>query len=341
MKLIRILSVNILILIFFLIIIEIFFGYWFKKENFGIYMRKERKINWQTNSSFYGENYNFFYKRNFWGFRGNEFDPKDVKIIFQGGSTGNQRFTPENLTIVGFLNERLKKEKINMKIYNASTDGKSVNGYINDFKYWFTKIPNFNPEFVIFYIGINDRFDNNVDREFLDNKVSEKKIDQIKDYIKNNSFFADKFKKIKNKYFPKNTFAYDLGNNSLYNDFNFVDFEAALEIHKKLDNEDLILIKNFRSKLNKLKLIINKNNLKPIFISQVMYDGLKDKKLFLVNNELKKFANDNNFFLIRLDKILQMTENDFFDKAHTTPQGSKRIAEKIFPNLVKYLKENN
>lgn len=304
-------------------------------------MRKERKINWQTNSSFYGENYNFFYKRNFWGFRGNEFDPKDVKIIFQGGSTGNQRFTPENLTIVGFLNERLKKEKINMKIYNASTDGKSVNGYINDFKYWFTKIPNFNPEFVIFYIGINDRFDNNVDREFLDNKVSEKKIDQIKDYIKNNSFFADKFKKIKNKYFPKNTFAYDLGNNSLYNDFNFVDFEAALEIHKKLDNEDLILIKNFRSKLNKLKLIINKNNLKPIFISQVMYDGLKDKKLFLVNNELKKFANDNNFFLIRLDKILQMTENDFFDKAHTTPQGSKRIAEKIFPNLVKYLKENN
>ena len=28
----------------------------------------------------------FFYKRNFWGFRGEEFDPKDVKIIFEGGS---------------------------------------------------------------------------------------------------------------------------------------------------------------------------------------------------------------------------------------------------------------
>ena len=71
-------------------------------------MRKERKVNWQTTSSFYGKEYNFFYKRNFWGFRGEEFDPKDVKVIFEGGSTGNQRFTPENLTIVGLLNESFK-----------------------------------------------------------------------------------------------------------------------------------------------------------------------------------------------------------------------------------------
>ena len=41
-----------------------------------------------------------------------------------------------------------------IKIYNASTDGKSVNGYINDFNFWFPKIPNFNPKYVIFYIGI-------------------------------------------------------------------------------------------------------------------------------------------------------------------------------------------
>ena len=39
--------------------------------------------------------YKFFYKRNFYGFRGDEFDPKDVKIVFEGGSTGNQRFTSQ------------------------------------------------------------------------------------------------------------------------------------------------------------------------------------------------------------------------------------------------------
>ena len=72
-----------------------------------------------------------------------------------------------------------------------------------------------------------------------------------------------------------------------------------------------------------------------------MYDGLKDKNLFLVNNELKNFALENNHYLIALDEILIMKENDYFDTAHTTPQGSKRIASKIFPLILKFLKENN
>ncbi len=304
-------------------------------------MRKERKINWQSTSSFYGKEYNFFYKRNFWGFRGEEFNPKDIKVIFEGGSTGNQRFTPENLSIVGLLNDSFKKLNFDLTIYNASTDGKSVSGYINDFNFWFTKIPNFNPKYVIFYIGINDRFNNLDNKHFLDNKISEQKFDQLKDYIKNNSFFYDKFKFIKNKYFPKNTFAYDLSDNSLYENYEYIDYQTALKMHKNIDEENLILIKNFRSKLEKLNLIVKDLQIKPIFINQLMYDGLKDKKLFLVNNELKNFALENNYYLIPLDEILNMKTNDYFDTAHTTPQGSKRIAEKIFPYLLEFFKENN
>jgi len=304
-------------------------------------MRKERKINWQTTSAFYGKDYNFFYKRNFWGFRGEEFNPKDIKVIFEGGSTGNQRFTPENLSIVGLLNDSFKKLNYDLTIYNASTDGKSVSGYINDFNFWFTKIPNFNPKYVIFYIGINDRFNNLNSKDFLDNKISEQKIDQLKDYIKNNSFFFDKFKLIKNKYFPKNTFAYDLSNNSLYENYDYVDYQTALKMHKNIDEETLTLIKNFRSKLEKLNLIIKNLQIKPIFINQLMYDGLKDKKLFLINNELKNFALKNNYYFIPLDEILDMKKNDYFDAAHTTPQGSKRIADKIFPFLLEFFKENN
>ena len=74
-------------------------------------MRKERKINWLTTSNFNKKKYDFFYKRNYWGFRGEEFDPKNVKVIFEGGSTGNQRFTPEELTIVGLINQKLKLQK--------------------------------------------------------------------------------------------------------------------------------------------------------------------------------------------------------------------------------------
>ena len=44
---------------------------------------------------------------------------------------------------------------------------------------------------------------------------------------------------------------------------------------------------------------------------------------------------------IKKDEILTMKKQDFFDTAHTTPQGSKRIAETIFPLLIKFFEENN
>ena len=94
MKSLKVFIFNLLIFLILISLLELFFGYWFKKENFGFYMRKERKINWKTTSNFKDQKFEFFYKRNYWGFRGEEFNPRDIKIIFQGGSTGNQRYTP-------------------------------------------------------------------------------------------------------------------------------------------------------------------------------------------------------------------------------------------------------
>ena len=336
-KFLKIFIYNLIIFFSLIILIEIFFGYWFKDENFGIYMRKERKINWITESTFFGKNHKFFYKRNYWGFRGEEFEPKNVKIIFEGGSTGNQRYTPEDLTIVGLINEKFKTKNYDLKIFNASTDGKSLNGYINDFEYWFPKIPNLKPEYVIFYLGINDTFAN--DRYYLDYKISETKIDRVKDYIKNNSFIIDKYKIIKNNYFPKNTLSYDLSDNSLYKNFKYVNFVSAKELHKNKNDKDLALIKKFQFKLNKLNSIIKKNNINPIFVTQIRFDGLKDKKLYLINNELKNFSNINNYYLVPLDELLTMEINDYYDPVHTTPQGSAKIAKIIFENIVEYLKK--
>ncbi len=341
MNFLKTISYNLLFFFLSIVLIEIFFGYWFKNENFGIYMRKERKINWQTTSIFNGKEYNFFYKRNYWGFRGEEFDPKNVKIIFEGGSTGNQRYTPEELTIVGLINKEFENLNQDIKIFNASTDGKSVNGYINDFNFWFPKIPELNIKYVIFFVGINDRFIYNYEESFWDNKISKKKIDQIKDYIKNNSFFVDKFKFLKNKYFPTNTLAYDFKNKLLYNDFEFIDYSKASILHKILNDDDLNFVNQFRKRLVNIKYLIQENNIKPVFITQLKFDGVKEKRLFLINNEVKKFAKKNDYFLIPLDEILSMQIDDYYDELHTTPQGSKRIAKKIFPFLLNFFEENN
>ena len=330
---------NLIILLVLLVLGESIFGYWFTKDNFGIYMKSERDKNWKTSSTFNNKEYSFFYKRNFYAFRGDEFNPKNVKVIFEGGSTSNQRFTPENLTIVGQLNQKFLSEKINVNIYNASTDGKSLRGIIYDFIHWFPRINNLNPEYVIFYLGINEHLvvDESAVHQF-DLNIEKKKFDRFRDYIKNNSFFYRRYMKIKKKYFPKDTSGYFFNNEKLYDNFTYTSYNQAKNFKREISEKDNKLLIQLDKRLLALKNIVKSNNLIPIFITQVVYDGLRDQKLFLVNERLKKFSIHNNYHLIKLDEIIEMELDDFYDTAHTTPKGSKKIAETIYPYLVKFLK---
>ncbi len=335
---IKITIYNFIILIFIFSIFEMIFGYWFKKDNFGIHMRNERNKNWKTTSRFNDKEYNFFYKRNFYGFRGGEFDPKDVKIIFNGGSTSNQRYTPENLTIVGLINRKFKKDGIKIKVYNAATNGKSLRGIIYDFNFWFKKIDNFKPQYIILYLGINERtLAHKLDEKQFDIRVKDKKIDQLKDYFKNNSFTYSKYIQIKNKYFPKNTSGYFLDYSDLYKDFRYFDYNQAKRRNYEFNNEEKLILNQLERRLEILKEIFSKERIKPIIITQVEYNGLSNKKLFLVNEFLKKYSIENNIDIIKLDEMIEMELNDFYDKVHTTPSGSKRIADVIYPELKKLL----
>ena len=330
---------NLIILLVLLVLGESIFGYWFTKDNFGIYMKSERDKNWKTSSTFNNKEYSFFYKRNFYGFRGDEFNPKNVKVIFEGGSTSNQRFTPENLTIVGQLNQKFLSEKINVNIYNASTDGKSLRGIIYDFIHWFPRINNLNPEYVIFYLGINEHLVGDGSGVYqFDLNIEKKKFDRFRDYIKNNSFFYRRYMTIKKKYFPKDTSGYFFNNEKLYDNFTYTSYNQAKNFKREISEEDNKLLIQLDKRLLVLKNIVKSNNLIPIFITQVVYDGLRDQKLFLVNERLKKFSIHNNYHLIKLDEIIEMELDDFYDTMHTTPKGSKKIAETIYPYLVKFLK---
>ena len=83
--------------------------------------------------------------------------------------------------------------------------------------------------------------------------------------------------------------------------------------------------------------MLDVRKIKPIIITQIEFDGLKNQKLFLVNEKLKEFSSNNNIPIIKLDEIIEMELNDFYDTVHTTPKGSKKIAEKIYPYLKKIL----
>ncbi len=336
-KFFKLISINFLIIILLAIIFEIFFGYFFKENNFGYIMRSERQKDQIYEVIHNEKKYTFNYQRNFYGFRGKEIDPSEIKIVFEGGSTGNQRFTPEELTIVGLLNSKIKQYNKNLQIINASTDGKTTRGYVNDFIHWFSKLENFKPDYIIFYIGIND---SNISQDIrYDNPWREDVKSKLMDYFKNNSKIVELIKKVQFKYFNKEiTKEYGATKiiNNLYNDYQYINYSEATKLHVKANNKKLINI--FNERLNLLKYQINKFNFKPIFITQINFNGLSDSKLFAINEALKKFCIQNNYHIIKLDEIiLDLELNTFYDTMHTTPKGNKIIVEAIYPKLIQII----
>ena len=337
-KIIKILFINCIIFFSLIFIFEIFFGYWFKKDNFGFIMRFERQKQNYYETIHDEKKYRFYYKRNFYGFRGEEADPKNIKIVFLGGSTGNQRVTPENLTIVGLLNTKFNKDDYNFKIFNGSTDGKSTKGYANDFKYWFPKIPNFNPKIVIFYTGI---IDSNLSHdEKFDYPWRESAFEKFSDYVKNSSKIVELVKKIKFKYFAKLEREYGLATvgTDLYENFNYINYDQAKKIHNnKIPNE--LLLSQFEKKLEALDFYIIKYQIIPVFITQINYDGLSNYNLYLINEKLKEFCKKRNYNIIKLDeKIISLERKTFFDPEHTLIKGNKIIANKIYLDLLNIFK---
>jgi lysophospholipase L1-like esterase len=329
--------INLSIFVIFIGVIELIFGYWLKNNNFGIYMRSERNkvvkfsVNHHNNKKI-----DFIHKRNFYGFIGNDFDPSDVKVIFEGGSTGAEIWKPQEASIVENLNSLLSLDNIDKKIYNASVNGKSIRGYIYDFNHWFKRIPNFNPDYVIFYLGINDRkFPDDEIHRFFDQQHSTNFTKKIRDYIKNNSFFLEKIKKIENKYFPKNKIMYNKNKENLYNNFEYINYKNAKKLFSdNYNDKDIIYLQALKLRLKNLNKVIIDKKIIPIFITQIKFDGLSEKRLFLANEEVKKFAKKNNYKIIPLDELIDKIEKgDFFDEYHTTISGSKKIALKIYEYL--------
>ena len=107
---------NFLILFLFIVLVELVFGYWFDKDNFGPYMREHRMKNQPTLFNYEGETYNYNYKRNYYGFRGEDIEPEDIDAIIVGGSVIDERYKPDQFTITGYLNQNLKNSNYDFVI---------------------------------------------------------------------------------------------------------------------------------------------------------------------------------------------------------------------------------
>ena len=338
-KILSILIINFLVFAFLIIIIELSFGHWLKDNYFSHHMRGKRLQKIEFN--FERENFSkkVIFKRDYYGFRedyefDNRYDLSEIKIVFNGGSTGEEMYKPYDKTIVGNLNGLLKEQNLRYKIYNASLAGKSSRGKINDFNFWFNKLEDFNPEVMILYLGINDR--KIPKKRFHDNNAKLNLIEKFINHSSQNSFFWEKAKKIKDTYFTKKVSGYHLLDNESLKKIQkgFVSYSEAKNIFIETNLEEKNIIKNYKKNLNELKKIFYENKIVPIFITQINFEGNGDKILYFLNEALKEFCEKNDFYIIKLDeKITSPINHLFYDEIHVNNLGSLYISQLIYPEL--------
>ena len=350
LSLTKILIVNFLVFLISITIIEIFFGFWFSEHSFGPYMREHRLKKNHVVLSYNDIKYDYFYKRNYHGFRGEEIDPSQIEAVIIGGSTTDERYKPIEFSIAENLNVLLRKKGYNFKITNAGIEGQSTYGHIYNFKHWFPKLKNFSPKLYIFYIGINDfnfgpdqdeYFNSEGDGHVINPEASEVFFDTVK----SNSFFYDKLRIIKQKYYSTDKIVKYDHDSYLKNlkDFKYINYQQALELHsiKKLKIKYPKIISKYLNRVKILNSYVTKNNSTAIFINQVLATGNKHEKLFILNHSLIEYCKNTNMHCIDLAAQLNGKFNYWSDGTHTTGLGSKVVAETIIDDLIKIIKQEN
>ena len=124
--------------------------------------------------------------------------------------------------------------------------------------------------------------------------------------------------------------------------FRFLNYDEAIKKYniEKLTKEYELLINDYLSNIDKLANYSKLMNSKPIFINQLTENGNYNKKLFILNYSLINHCEKKNYDCIDLAKVLAGEDDFWWDGIHTTPKGSQKIADLIFPDLKKILEEN-
>lgn len=335
LNLFKLIFVNILIFLIFLVILELIFGSWFK-NNFKLRLSSERNINRVYKFDFNNHKGQSLYIRDNLGFRiaKNSTNPKDIDIVFAGGSTTNQKFLNYDETIVGILDDKIKK----YKFVNSGIDGMSIIGHINSFDFWYNKIENFNPSYFIFYIGVNDQFlfsENKIDRN-VDKLTEASKKAKIREYLESNSFFYKQFRILKSTLYLK--FGFNKGVNQV---------NKKTVVYHERDNDEFISYDNFSNKnidvkkkefyeslLEKLTNRVTEKKSKIIYLTQISGNGMNNN-LFLIASTIMKHCEKFQLICFNLAKEADLNYNDFYDGLHLNRDGSKKASNYIYNKLDK------
>ena len=354
---IKVMIFNLSLLLTLLFLLELIFGGWIFGnqinhqniiKNSDIKLSVEGLYNWPAEE--------IIYKRDEFGFRSKYNSINSIDIITVGGSTTDQRYISEGFTFQDVLRDQFYKNGKEVSIVNAGIDGQSTYGHLQNFDYWFNKIPNLKTKYFLFFIGVNDFF-----------VQSGPMGGDIHYHSVNNNVNQDLMKMIMSKSILYHFIKVLSGNITAYSydlrhEVNMPFSEIVWTSKLKTDNhKDLMktFLKDYEKRLIALLGRVKEYGAKSIIVTQSsrrVYDNsneiLKGQKDYmqwggklingtdyyyminLLHERTEKVANQSGALFIDLNQNLNFDlENDFYDHCHFSPSGADKIGKFLYKNL--------
>ena len=348
-NLLKIIFFNIIILLIGIFVLEIIFGNWIKHDNLNL-LNIPRSISMKYNIEglYPYHSKTITYTRDKYGLRGSFNSPDEIDILTVGGSTTDQRYISDGETWQDILQKEFKKIGKDIMLANAGIDGQSTYGHIKNFEWWFPNIPKLEPKYILFYIGINDFYVN--EGNGFDNIYYKK--NSIRNIIKEKSALYYFLRTLAGIY--KAQIKNKIGHRSInVNNYNW----TTIPLCKSYDKILKIRVKEYSERLEILCSQTKKIGSIPIFVTQPTYKykidkgeifGIDEKNLYdniqingvdyynmmrIFDDVIFNISNKNNSYFIDAAKSNIWQSNDFYDLAHMTPGGARKLGNLLFEKL--------
>jgi lysophospholipase L1-like esterase len=332
---------------------EIVFGTWVFGPDYGMLNipRDERRV--FDVSEFIPGYGPVVYSRDAYGFRGNSnARPEQIGVVVLGGSTTNERFISDQDTWVARLERNFRSADKPVRFANASLDGQTTIGHIAAVDLWLTKIPGFNPRYALIYVGINDMTVQNHDLHQFDAMMSPDPSRRLRQYLINHSALYNLFRTV------RGTLAANRAN--LMHGTAFLASSHWVPVREFEDPASLraslaVPLQNYSERLAILTERLRTIGAAPIFVTQTrgdykMVDGTLHQliarkadprstsnqslaMLQLFNDATLAHCARYSLVCVDLGGAIELTDGDFYDRLHTTPAGSAKIADFLYGEL--------
>ena len=343
-------------LLIVIVTLELVFGTWIRENDWDktryLNIIRDARIEYDV-SSIYGEALpSVTYTRDKYGLRGSCSNPKDIKILTVGGSTTDQRYIPDGKSyqdILQFLLTKNTGRKI--CVANAGVDGHSTFGHLESFRTWFPLIEGLRPDYILFYVGVNDASFRKGPNQGQDNDSLN--LPTWRNTLRRHSVFYDGLRNLKAILVRGRAPAYAGRTGLLFKD----DIYQAFDSSEGIDRLVMENTKNFEQRFKKLITRTQSYGAIPICVSQPhlmtkeingvkrgieqafehegqFFNGLDyDKSIRSINTSMQKLCIEADGFYIDAARKL-FRQEDFYDVAHMRTTGAKQLGEYLFQEFL-------